>query len=77
VSIYVYAHVIADRNHFEEYARYCSELANEAATSESRQRLLKMAAEYMHAAELMRRRTSAPSPGARKQVTGARRYTVG
>jgi hypothetical protein len=44
--------------HFEEYARHCSELAHAAATPESRQRLLKMAGEYMHAAELMRRRTS-------------------
>jgi hypothetical protein len=44
--------------HFEEYARYCSELARAAATLESRQRLLKMAGQYIHAAELMRRTTS-------------------
>jgi hypothetical protein len=29
--------------HFEEYARYCSELAHETATPEGHQRLLKMA----------------------------------
>jgi hypothetical protein len=35
---------------FEEYARYCLELARQADTRERRDRLLKMAREYMQAA---------------------------
>ena len=46
---------------FEEYARRCSELALEAATPESRRRLLKMAPEYMRAARLMRRTSESAS----------------
>jgi hypothetical protein len=40
--------------YFGEYAQCCSELAREAATPESRQRLLNMAREYLRAADLVR-----------------------
>jgi hypothetical protein len=36
---------------FEEYAQYCFELARQADTPERRDRLLKMAWEYMEAAK--------------------------
>jgi hypothetical protein len=39
------------KDKFKEYARYCSELARQADTPERRERLLKMAREYMQAAE--------------------------
>src|SRR5262245_20314696 len=58
---------------FEEYAQCCSELAREADTAARRERLLKMAREYMQAAELLRHGVAArvmlrqPSPnGGRK-----------
>jgi hypothetical protein len=38
-------------NKFEELARYCLDLARQADTPERRDRLLKMACEYMQAAQ--------------------------
>ena len=50
-------------NNFEGYARCCSELALEAASPESRKRLLKMAREYMRAAQLMQRTSESAQNG--------------
>ena len=43
---------------YEEFARYCSDLAFETGTPEGRQRLLDMAREYTHAADELRRITN-------------------
>jgi hypothetical protein len=55
VSIYVTFMPSQIGKDFEGYARCCLELALEAATPQSRKRLLKMAREYMRAARLVRR----------------------